>query len=354
MLSALEIPLRWFGLQGSLELRNPEFLLLLALVPLAWWFLRRPRATVAFSSVQLLAGGPTSIRQRLAQLPTWLSLLALAILIVALTRPRTPNRDTRVSREGIAIMMLVDRSSSMNARDLVPDDLSKNRLNVVKDLFVKFVVGNENASGRPDDLVGLIAFAGFADSICPLTLDHQNLATIASQLEIVNQRSEDGTAIGDALGLAVERLRRSKAKSRIAILLTDGVNTAGVIAPQKAADLAEEFDIKVYCIGAGTNGTAPMPINGMFGRIELINQPVVIDEDLLRSVADRTGGKYFRAEDAESLEEIYEEINQLERTEVSEIRYLLYTEHFQPLVVWSAALLALAAVLRATLLRRLP
>ncbi|GAB5406165.1 MAG: VWA domain-containing protein [Aureliella sp.] len=354
MLSALEIPLRWLGSRGTIELRNPEFLLLLLLLPLGWWLMRRPRATVAYSSVALLAGGPTSIRQRLCQLPTWFSLLALAMLIIALARPRTPNRDTRISREGIAIMMMVDRSGSMNARDLVPDDLSKNRLDVVKDMFVKFVLGDDATSGRPDDLVGLISFAGFADSICPLTLDHPNLASIANQLEIVTQRSEDGTAIGDALGLAVERLRRSKAKSRIAILLTDGVNTAGVIAPEKAADLAEEFDIKVYCIGAGTNGTAPMPINGMFGRIELINQPVVIDEDLLKSIADRTGGQYFRAEDAKSLEAIYEEINELERTEVSELRYLLYTEHFQQFVLWAAGFLALATVLRATILRRLP
>lgn len=338
----------------SIELRDPLFLLLLLLLPVVWWILRRPQSRVVFSSVALVSGAPVSFRQRVSRLPLWMCLLAFVLLAVALARPRTPNRDTRISRDGIAIMMVVDKSSSMNARDLVPDDLSRNRLDVVKDLFVDFVVGDGDSDGRPDDLVGLISFAGYADSICPLTLDHQNLASIASQLELVSVQSEDGTAIGDALGLAVERLRRSKAKSRIAILLTDGVNTAGVIDPARSAELAKELGIKVYCIGAGTNGMAPFPVNGFFGRLELVNQPVVIDEDLLREIADQTGGQYFRAEDQQSLQSIYTEIDELERTEVSEVRYLLYTEHFQNLVVASIALLALAALLGCTIFRRLP
>lgn len=338
----------------SIELRDPLFLLLLLFLPVVWWILHRPQSRIAFSSVAMLRRAPVSLRQRLSRLPLWLCLLAFVLMILALARPRTPNRDTRISREGIAIMMVVDKSSSMNARDLVPQDLSRSRLDVVKDLFVEFVVGDGDSAGRPDDLVGLISFAGYADSICPLTLDHQNLASIASQLELVTVQSEDGTAIGDALGLAVERLRRSKAKSRIAILLTDGVNTAGVIDPARAAELARELGIKVYCIGAGTSGMAPFPVNGFFGRLELVNQPVVIDEELLREIASQTGGQYFRAEDQQSLQSIYAEIDQLERTEVSEVRYLLHTEHFQLLVVVSSVLLALATLLSCTIFRRLP
>jgi len=225
--------------------------------------------------------------------------LALVLLVVSMARPRTPQQETRVTREGIAIMMVVDQSSSMDARDMVEEDRSINRLDVTKDVFRDFVLGTDRTAGRgrPDDLIGIVTFARYADSLCPLTLDHGNLVNIVKDLEIVSQQDEDGTALGDGLGLAVERLRRSKAKSRIAILLTDGVVNAGVIDPLKAADLASQCDIKVYCIGVGTRGVAPTPGRDFFGRTVLVPRPVEIDEATLRQIAEKTSGKYFRAVD---------------------------------------------------------
>jgi Ca-activated chloride channel family protein len=226
----------------------------------------------------------------------------------------------------------------------------------VKNVFVDFVLGSDRTAGRgrPDDLVGMVVFAGFADSICPLTLDHGSLVNIVKDLEIVTRREEDGTALGDGLGLAVERLRRSKAKSRIAILLTDGVANAGVITPEKAAELAAENDIKVYCIGVGTQGVAPVPTVDFFGRLRLIPQPVRIDEKTLRDIAEKTAGQYFRAVDKDALSRIYREIDALERTEVTEVKYLQYSEHFPYFVTSGLCLIATALVLNSSLFRRLP
>lgn len=338
------------------EFKDPWFFLLLPLALLAFWLATRSKSVLGYSSLRLLEGTPKSLRLRLAKLPAALLSLATVLLIVALARPRTPERETRVSRDGIAIMMVVDLSSSMNARDLVQDDASVNRLDVVKEVFVDFVRGNSEASlaGRTDDLVGLVTFAGYADSVCPLTLDHGNLINIVKDLSIVEIQSEDGTALGDGLGLAVERLRRSKAKSRIAILLTDGVNNAGVIPPNKAAELAAEFDIKVYCVGAGTNGVAPVPAVDMFGRTRLVGQQVNIDEETLKQVASQTGGQYFRAEDRADLTDVYAEIDALEKTEVTETRYLRYTEHFGYFLKAGFGLLVLASILAASVFRRLP
>lgn len=338
------------------EFRDPWFLLLLPLVPLVYWLATRSISMLGYSSLTLLEQSPKSWKLRLSKLPAFLLSVATTVLVVALARPRTPERETRIARDGIAIMMVVDLSSSMDARDLVEDDLGMNRLSVVKDVFVDFVLGGDSTetSGRPDDLVGLVTFAGYADSVCPLTLDHGNLANIVKDLKIVEVQSENGTAIGDGLGLAVERLRRSKAKSRVAILLTDGVNNAGVIAPEKSASLAAEFDIKVYCIGAGTNGVAPMPARDVFGRTTLVGEPVRIDEKVLKEIAQRTGGKYFRAVDRDALAGIYGEIDRLEKTEVTEMRYLRYDEHFAFFVTAGLGLLALAALLSSSVFRKLP
>ncbi|HBE68901.1 MAG TPA: aerotolerance regulator BatA [Planctomycetaceae bacterium] len=342
------------SIPGGFEFAHPMWLLAILALPLLWWLLSRPSSVLIFSSSSLLSGHHRSWKQRLVQTPKFLSVIGIACLFIALARPRTPDADTRVSREGIAIMMVLDRSSSMNARDLVPKDRSINRLDVVQEVFVDFVLGKDGTDGRVDDLVGLIGFAGYADSICPLTLDHANLSNLASELSIVTDQNEDGTAVGDALGLAVERLRRSKAKSRVAILLTDGVSNAGVIQPLKAADLAKQFDIKVYCIGAGTNGVAPIPMQDFTGRVVLGEMEVRIDEELLKEVASLTGGKYFRATDADSLASVYEQIATLERTEVTEQRFLMYTEHFPIWLQIGGGLLAISALTRSTLFRRLP
>ena len=253
-------------------------------------------------------------------------------------------------------MMVVDQSSSMDARDMVEEDRSINRLDVVKDVFVDFVMGTDRTAGRgrPDDLIGIVTFARYADSLCPLTLDHGNLVNIVKDLAIVSEQQEDGTAVGDGLGLAVERLRRSKAKSRIAILLTDGVTNAGEIDPLKAAELAAQCDIKVYCIGAGTRGVAPTPAVDFFGRATLVARPVEIDEAALKQIAEKTGGQYFRAVDKETLANIYRDIDTLERTEVTEVKYLQYSEHFPYLVGSGLGLLACAMLLSGSLFRRLP
>jgi Ca-activated chloride channel family protein len=338
------------------ELRDPWFLLLLPLAAVVYWLATRSQSLLVYSSLTLLDGTPGSWRLRLSKLPALLFSAATVVMVIALARPRTPERETRVATQGIAIMMVVDLSSSMNARDLVADDMSVNRLDVVKQVFLDFVLGGKKSStkGRPDDLIGLVTFAGYADSVCPLTLDHGNLSSIVNELQIVSLQNEDGTAIGDGLGLAVERLRRSPAKSKVAILLTDGVNTAGVIAPTKAAELAAEFGIKVYCIGAGTNGIAPVPTTDIFGRATLQGFPVRIDEETLKQIAAKTGGQYFRAVDRQRLADIYSEIDELERTEVTELRYLRYTEHFRPFVTAGLGLLALAAILNSSVFRKLP
>lgn len=338
------------------EFRDPWFLALLPLAPLAFWLATRPPSVLRYSSLSLLVGKPCSWRSRLSKLPAALLAVGVVALVVALARPRTPELETKVSRDGVAIMMVVDLSSSMDARDLVEEDRRINRLDVVKEVFLKFLFGDDQTAGRGrhDDLVGLVTFARYADSICPLTLDHGNLAAIVKDLSIVRERAEDGTALGDGLGLAVERLRRSKAKSRIAILLTDGVRNAGVIEPQKAAELAADNDIKVYCIGAGTNGFALMPAVGFFGRQTLVRQPVRIDEKTLREIADKTGGRYYRAVNKSALARIYRQIDRLERTKVTEVRYLQYEEHFSYFVAAGSALLALAALLQGSVFRRLP
>lgn len=350
-----------------MEFRDPLLLLIALIAPAMFVVASRSASAVRYSSLSIPERSPRSWRVRLAKLPAVLTGLAIVSLAVALAGPRTPDAQTKVSREGIAIMMVVDRSGSMNARDLVKDDLSIDRLAVVKDVFRQFVLGSSERSpafpisrasgtaGRPDDMIGLVAFAGYADSLCPLTLDHGSLVSMVDDLEIVRTRGEDGTALGDGLALAVERLRQSKAKSKVAILLTDGVNNTGAIDPPRAAELAASQNIKVYCIGAGTDGLAPVPgIDPFSGRQILRPMPVEIDEETLKAIADKTGGRYFRATDREGLAEIYAEIGRLERTEVTEVRYLQYTEHYVSFVLAGMGLMAAAAVANGSVFRKLP
>lgn len=337
------------------EFRDPLFLLFAFLAPLVYLLASRSGSVVRYSSLAITDQAPRSVRLRLAKLPAFLLAIAVGILAVALAGPRTPDAETRVSREGIAMMMVVDRSSSMDARDMVKEDYSVDRLTTVKDVFQQFVLGGEETAGRPDDIIGLVAFAGFADSLCPLTLDHGNLAAILSDVRIVERQDEDGTALGDGLALAVERLRRSKARSKVAILLTDGVSNAGAIDPKRAAQLAIEHNIKVYCIGAGTNGRAPYPVRDpLSGRTVLQSMSVEIDEDTLKEIAETTNGQYFRATDKDSLAQIYTEIDRLERTEITETRYLQYTEHYVTLVIAGLSLLAVSAVTNDSVFRTLP
>ena len=278
----------------------------------------------------------------------------MVALVAALAGPRIGEQVSRVQREGIAIAMVVDTSGSMRALDLSTPDGERTRLQAVQDVFESFVLGGGDLPGRPADAIGLIRFAGFADTAAPLTLDHENLVAVARNLEITTQRAEDGTAIGDALGLAVERLRESAAQSRIAVLLTDGVNNAGVESPGAAAELARSQGVKVYSIGAGSTGIAPVRVPDGRGGSVLRSMPVEVDEATLKDIAERTGGRYYRADDAEALVEVYAEIDRLERTKISEDRTRQYEELFSLPLAAALLLAALGWLGRGAVFARLP
>ncbi len=339
----------------NFEFSNPMLLLSALLSPLVFMQANRLPSVVYYSSLRLVETGKRSLRVRLSWLPAALLALATLALSIALAGPRTGNSVSEVKREGIVIGMVVDRSGSMEARDFVRGDTSTSRLDVVKRIFHDFVRGGGSfGEGRPDDLIGLITFARYADGLCPLTLDHGNLISILDQIETPEDEREDGTAVGEGLALAVERLRRQEAASKIVILLTDGVSNAGEIEPLQAAELAAQHGIKVYTIGAGYTGFAPYPVRRADGRTSLQRVPVEIDEVTLQRIAQRTGGRYFHATNEQGLREVVEEIARLERSEVSEVRYLEYEAHFAPLLATALGLVTLSALLSSTWLRRLP
>jgi Ca-activated chloride channel family protein len=338
----------------SVELRDPFLLAFALLAPFVYALAARLPSVVTVSTLSHFDGAPRSLRSRLAKLPALLLAAATVVLAIALAGPRTGDTTTHVNREGIAIVMAVDRSGSMNARDFVAGDASVSRLDAVKHVFHDFVDGGKSGKGRPDDLVGLVVFGTFADGVCPLTLDHTNLLSILDDVKIASEASEASTALGEGLGLAIERLREHPAKSKVIILLTDGVSNAGDIDPMQAAKLAADNGIKVYTIAAGTRGLAPIPVMGSDGREYLRRVYVDIDEDTMRKIADTTGGHYFHARDVDGLTKAYDEIDHLERSEINEVRYLQYREHYPSLVEAGMGLIALAALASATFLRRLP
>jgi Ca-activated chloride channel family protein len=272
------------------------------------------------------------------------------------------------------MQMLVDKSSSMLAQDFEIAGTRSNRLEAVKRVGAEFIAGGDELSGRPNDLIGLVSFAGNADSLSPMTLDHAHLLNALGDLRHAEVASEDGTAIGDAVALAVERLRdvgeradeagTQKIKSRVIVLLTDGENTAGVIEPLIAADLASEYGIKIYTIGVGTRGVALAPVQTVFGQ-ELRPTQVNIDEETLTEMAERTGGLYFRATNTDSLKKIYETIDELEKTETEQRRYLQYVDYavepislagvtLPPLLILAFGLLAFEQLLSLVVFRSLP
>ena len=358
---------------------NPWFLTLLAIVPFVGWLMWRTGRlpSINFSSAASDWSVPPTLKQRLLWLPSVLTLMAITLMIVSLARPRHGREQTMISSEGIAIEMVVDRSGSMRALDFEIDGRNVDRLTAIKNVASKFVLGENDASneqpleGRVNDLIGLITFAGYADAVTPLTLDHSFLVQTLDRTKIVSQRREDGTAIGDALSLAVDKLnsldgrQKETIQSKIIILLTDGENTAGEIEPNVAAELAETMGIKIYTIGVGTRGVAPFPIRRLpNGRVVIRNEYVNIDEEALRAIAASTGGKYFRATDTKSLEAIYEEIDQLEKTEVEALQFVDYKElavqtvrlggvRVPPLLWIAFLLLAARLALTHTFLRRL-
>ncbi len=336
------------------EFRQPILLLCAFLAIPVYLWARSDGGRVLFSSFRLLPQGGTTWRMRLAFVPPLLVSLSVVALAVALAGPRAADRQTRVKKQGIALMMVIDVSGSMQALDLSDKDRERTRLDAVKEVLADFVKGGRGLPGRPDDLIGIVSFAGYADTRCPLTLDHENLLLAASQLQLATKAEEDGTAIGDGLGLALERLRESTAKSKVAILLTDGVNNRGETSPQQAAELAATIGAKVFTVGAGTNGMAPVRVTDPLGRSFLQRMPVEIDEKMLQTIADKTGGRYYRATDAEALERVYREIDSLARSEFIEQRYRQYHEYYRHALGLGLLLAALSFLLSATLLRRLP
>ena len=276
----------------------------------------------------------------LRHMPEAFRIAALCLIIIAIARPRSSSEVERIDTEGIDIVLAMDVSTSMLARDFNPD-----RISAAKDIAIEFI------AQRPSDRMGIVVFAGESYTQCPLTTDRATLINLMKDVQ--TDRIEDGTAIGNGLATAVARMKDSDAKSRVVILLTDGVNNMGEIDPGMAAEIAKTYGIRVYTIGVGANGTAPYPVQTPWG-IELRNLPVEIDEDLLKEVSRQTGASYFRATDNTKLAEIYAEINKMEKTRTSVESFPVYKELFHRYAVAALILLLLELLLRAVFLRRLP
>lgn len=321
----------------NIEFANPQFFWLLLLLPLAllWYFFKRKDETAALKISSIKGFTISSLAVKLKPLLFVIRLLSLAAIITALARPQIEDISTRTkTTKGIDIVMAIDVSSSMLARDLKP-----NRLSALKEVAGDFI------KQRPNDRIGLVGYAGESYTKTPITSD--KAIVLAALKEITFGELEDGTAIGMGLATSVNRLKESKAISKVIILLTDGVNNSGFIEPKTAANLAIEFGIKTYTIGLGTNGNALTPVTyNRDGSFRYGMRQVEIDEELLKEIASLTGGKYFRATNNEKLEEIYDEINKLEKTEIEEFKYYKYDEKFRPLILLAGALLLIEWVLR--------
>jgi len=319
---------------------RPWLLLLLLTLPLWWWHRRRAGAGVSFSDVGVAGATAAAWWVRL---PVALRSLALAAWIVAAAGPRIGGDRIELKKEGIAIVIAIDISSSMLAEDFAPS----NRLEVAKRQAIAFV------RGRSADRIGVVAFAGEALTQVPVTLDYPVVEQAVMDIKIGSL--EDGTAIGSGLAVAVNRLRRSPDKSKVILLLTDGENNKGLIDPRTAAATAGAYGIKVYTIGVGTEGEAPIPTGrGLGGGFRYEILPVKIDEDLLKEIASKTGGQYFRAKDSEALSRIFHQIDQLEKTPISVTGYTRYDEAVRPFVLVGLLALALELLLNATLVVRVP
>jgi len=325
------------------EYVNPEYFWLLILLPLAivWYAFKRKKQVATLQMSSLKGFQDTSLLPRLKPLLLVLRLLAMATIIVALARPRTVDISSKTkTNKGIDIVMAIDISASMLAKDLKP-----NRLDALKKVAAKFI------KGRPSDRIGLVLYAGESYTKTPITSDKSIVLGSLGEVKY-DSRVSGGTAIGMGLATSVNRLKDSKAKSKVIILLTDGVNNSGTIDPKIASELALNFGIKVYTIGLGTNGTAMSPValrpNGsfVFDRVK-----VEIDEKLLKEIAKATGGKYFRATNNRKLQEIYAEINKLEKTEVEEFKFYNYDEKFRFFVLFGLGVFLLELLLRFTVFR---
>jgi len=335
-------------MNGEFQFLHPDFLFLLVLLPvLAIWKARwgQPVAVKIPSTGDAESIGAKP-RSKIGGFMLLLGLLGLALLIVAFARPRLGKGSSEIESSGIDIVLTLDVSGSMEALDFKLQGKPANRLEVVKDVVDKFV------GQRPNDKLGMVAFAGRPYLVSPLTMDHEWLAKRLKEVKL--HQIEDGTAIGSAIASSVDHLRDSQAKSRIIIMLTDGVNNAGAANPLTTAEAAKALGIKIYTIGAGTQGEAPFPARDMFGQPHMQMVKVEIDDKMLTDIANATGGQYFRATDTDSLTHIYEEINKLETTTRKLKKYQQYEELYLWFLVPGLLVLLLELVLSQTRFRRLP
>lgn len=329
---------------SHIHFASPYFLLLLAILPLLiLWYLRKEKSwyvDLQLPTLECFDSAPRTWRQRFRHLLFVFRILALSGFIIALARPQSTSTGQNIITEGIDIVLATDTSGSMLAEDLKP-----NRIEAAKEVALEFV------KGRPNDRIGLVIFGGESFTQCPLTIDHDVVETMIG--EVKSGLLEDGTAIGMGLATAVSRLKDSKARSRVIILLTDGVNNTGSIDPLTAAGIAQSFQVRVYTVGVGTQGVAPYPVQTPFG-VQYQNMPVEIDEESLKKIATETGGKYFRATDTESLQHIYQEIDQMEKAKIEVMEFRQHSEIFYTTAFPGTVLLLLEALLSQTLFRKIP
>ena len=329
---------------NGITFAQPYFFWLLGLIPLMilfyFFYLRKKTSQITYSGLAAFTGIQQSLRQQFQLLPLILKMLAFALAVVALARPQSTSSGQNVTTEGIDIIMALDISSSMLAEDLKP-----NRIEAAKKVAEDFI------ESRPNDRIGLVVFGGESFTQCPLTTDHSVLKNLF--IGIQSGMLADGTAIGEGLATAVNRIRKSTAKSKVIILLTDGVNNIGAIAPETAGEIAKTFGIRVYTIGVGTRGMAPYPFKTPFG-IQYQNMEVQIDEKVLQQIANETDGKYFRATNTAKLKEIYESIDKLEKTKIDVTEFRKHTEEFYPWAIVALLLLIADIVLRYTIFKSIP
>ncbi|MGA2708795.1 MAG: VWA domain-containing protein [Steroidobacteraceae bacterium] len=327
---------------------QPEWFWLLTLLPLVmlWRGRQGPIAAIEYSDVGLVRELARSSRSRVGRWVWLLPIVAGLLMIVGLARPQRAHGRTEVTVDGIDIVLGLDVSGSMQALDFTIDRHRVNRIEVVKSVVSKFI------EQRPDDRIGLIAFAGAPYLVSPITLDHDWLQQNLERVSIGS--GDDGTAIGSAIAASVNRLRETPAKSKVVVLLTDGVNNTGKIAPLAAAEAAKSMGVKIYTVGVGARGKAPIPVKDAAGHMHLIMAEVDVDEKTLQAIADETGGKFYRATDTDSLQKIYEQINRLEKSAQTVQKF----EHVEELYPWalipSLGILGLSSLLLQTRLRRLP
>ncbi|MBM15025.1 MAG: aerotolerance regulator BatA [Nitrospina sp.] len=326
------------------KFQDPWFLILFLIIPYLLWQ-KKEQLAISYSSLKVLQNIRSMQVSFLSNIPLILRLFTISLFILALARPQEGQKKTEILSMGVDIMLALDTSGSMQALDFIKNEKRDTRLAMVKDVVSKFI---EN---RPNDRMGMVVFGSEAYTQCPLTLDQNILQSFLSKLDI--GMAGDSTAIGSAIGIAVKRLKDLKSQSKLIILLTDGRNNAGNLAPLQAAQTAKAFGIKIHTVGIGTRGKAPFLVNSVFGQ-RYVYQEVDIDEETLKEISKITGGQYFRATNLESLKSIYKQIDQMEKSEVKVIDHSEYTELFHFFIIPAIFLLLFENILSNSLLRRIP